>query len=257
MEFIIIPVAALLASGLTLISGFGLGTILLPVFAIFFPIEIAVSLTAIVHLLNNIFKLILVSKYAEIKVAIKFGLPAIIGAFIGAWLLSMLSHLPPLYSYELFNGTNEIEIVKLVIAIIILLFAILEFIPSFEKLSFDLRYLSAGGFISGFFGGLSGHQGALRSAFLIKLNLKKEIFIATGVVIACMIDVTRLSIYSTTIFSKEIGENSTLIIIAVVSAFVGAFIGSKLMKKITYHSVKIIVGAMLILISVGLGTGII
>lgn len=257
MEFILIPVVALIASGLTFFSGFGLGTLLLPVFAIFFPVEIAVSLTAIVHLLNNIFKLFLVSKYAEIKVALKFGLPAIVGAFLGAWLLSMLSHLTPVYSYELFNRTNEIEIIKLVIAMLILLFTILEFIPSFEKLSFDNRYLPIGGIISGFFGGLSGHQGALRSAFLIKLKLTKEAFIATGVVIACLIDLTRISVYSTTIFSNEIMNNSTLVIITLLAAFAGAFIGSKLIKKITYQSVKIVVAVMLILISVGLGTGII
>ena len=43
---LIIPVVALVASLLTLISGFGLGTLLLPVFALFFPLELAVALTA-------------------------------------------------------------------------------------------------------------------------------------------------------------------------------------------------------------------
>ncbi len=57
MEFVVIPVVALLASLLTFFSGFGLGTILLPVFALFFPVDIAVALTAIVHLLNNLFEL--------------------------------------------------------------------------------------------------------------------------------------------------------------------------------------------------------
>ena len=45
-------------------------------------------------------------------------------------------------------------------------------------------FLAAGGLLSGFLGGLSGHQGALRSAFLIKCGLSKEVFIASGVVIA-------------------------------------------------------------------------
>ena len=34
---------AFLASGLTLYSGFGLGTVLLPAFALFFPVEVAVA----------------------------------------------------------------------------------------------------------------------------------------------------------------------------------------------------------------------
>lgn len=257
MEYLIVPVAALLASGLTLFSGFGLGTLLLPVFAIFFPIEIAVSLTAVVHLLNNIFKLFLVGKYAELKVAVKFGLPAVFGAFLGAGLLSLLAALTPVYSYDLFNKTNNIEIIKLIIACLILIFVIIEFIPSIEKMSFDRRLLPVGGIISGFFGGLSGHQGALRSAFLIKLNLTPQAFIATGVVIACVIDLTRLSVYSSTVFGRELVDNTSLIILAVLSAFLGAFAGSRLMKKITHKSVKLIVAIMLVLISLGLASGII
>jgi len=62
MDYFILCLVALLGSGLTLFSGFGLGTLLVPVFAIFFPIEIAIALTAIVHFLNNLFKLALLAK---------------------------------------------------------------------------------------------------------------------------------------------------------------------------------------------------
>jgi hypothetical protein len=49
MEYVVICLAAIITSGLTLFSGFGLGTLLMPVFAVFFPVEVAVALTAIVH----------------------------------------------------------------------------------------------------------------------------------------------------------------------------------------------------------------
>ena len=45
---------ALLASGLTFFSGFGLGTLLLPAFAPFFPVDRAIALTAAVHFLNGL-----------------------------------------------------------------------------------------------------------------------------------------------------------------------------------------------------------
>jgi len=41
MEYLIICLACLAVSGLTLFLGFGLGTVLTPVVAIFFPIETA------------------------------------------------------------------------------------------------------------------------------------------------------------------------------------------------------------------------
>jgi hypothetical protein len=50
MSFVLVGIAAMLASLLTFFSGFGLGTILLPVFGVFFPIRVAFGLTAIVHL---------------------------------------------------------------------------------------------------------------------------------------------------------------------------------------------------------------
>ena len=90
MDYLVICISALIASGLTLFSGFGLGTLLLPVFAIFFPVDVAVALTAIVHLLNNLFKLLLLGKHAEKRVALKFGVPALLAAFLGAFAGSRL-----------------------------------------------------------------------------------------------------------------------------------------------------------------------
>ena len=58
MSYLVICAVALLASTLTFYSGFGLGTLLLPAFALFVPVEQAVALTAVVHLLNSLFKLL-------------------------------------------------------------------------------------------------------------------------------------------------------------------------------------------------------
>ena len=54
--YILVSLTALIAAGLTLYSGFGLGTMLLPVFALFFPVEMAVVATALVHGANNVLR---------------------------------------------------------------------------------------------------------------------------------------------------------------------------------------------------------
>jgi uncharacterized protein len=256
MEYAIISLAAIIASGLTLFSGFGLGTLLMPVFAIFFPVEIAIALTAIVHFLNNLFKLLLVGRYTDRSVALRFGLPAIISAFIGAKLLIFLSGLQPLATYHIFSRSQDIEPVKVVVALLLVVFAVTELVPRFSEMSFDRKYLPLGGFLSGFFGGLSGNQGALRSPFLLKAGLGRESYIATGVVIACMVDFTRLAVYGSH-FSKAGGtENLALLAVATLSAFLGAFIGSRLMKKVTMRAIQILVAIMLLAIAAGLGLGI-
>jgi hypothetical protein len=54
MEIVIICLATFFTAILTFFSGFGLGTILLPVFAIFSPGDIAIALTGVVHFSNNL-----------------------------------------------------------------------------------------------------------------------------------------------------------------------------------------------------------
>ncbi len=257
LEYIVICAAALFASGLTLFSGFGLGTILMPVFAIFFHIEVAIALTAVVHLLNNLFKLALLGKYADKTAVLRFGFPAFLSAFLGAWVLLWFSQLEPLYVYQIGSRVLHVTPVKLVVAFLMVVFALFEVLPSLEKLAFDRKYLPLGGLLSGFFGGLSGHQGAMRSAFLLKCGLTKESFVATGVVIACMVDVSRLVGYGAHLSQVIDRTNFPLLTAAVLSAFLGAFIGNRLLKKITMRTIKIIVSFLLFSIALGLGLGII
>jgi len=257
MEYFIIAIVALLASFLTLFSGFGLGTILTPAFILFFPVEIAIALTGIVHLLNNIFKVFLLGKNADRYVILRFGVPAIIGAFVGANLLFTLSDYQPLLKYHLFDNYYEITTIKLVVALMMITFATIEIMPKIKNLQFDTDKLIPGGLISGFFGGLSGHQGALRSAFLIKCGLSKESFIATGVIIACFVDFTRITIYFQNLLKTGITDNLSIVLVAAISAFAGAFIGKKLLKKITLKTIQLTVSVMIVILGVGLGSGII
>lgn len=257
MQIFIIALVALVASLLTFFSGFGLGTILTPVLVIFFPVEVAIALTGIVHLLSNFFKIGLVGKQINWQVGIKFGATAIIGAFIGAALLLMFSNNSPLYTYTLNDKLFSITAIKLIISALMIVFALFEVVPALKNIQFSENKLYAGGLVSGFFGGLSGNQGALRSMFLIRSGLTKEGFIATGILIACVVDLTRLSVYFSRLSSVNIQDNLTVLITAVCSAFAGAYIGSKLLKKVTLNFVQRTVTVMIILLAIGLGTGLI
>lgn len=257
MELFIICLAAFATAILTFFSGFGLGTILAPVFALFFPIEVAIALTGVVHFSNNVFKIALVGKSADKAVLLRFGIPAIFASFAGAWLLLKITVLPVIAEYELWGRDFEITPVKLVIAFLLVIFSALEITPAFQKFQFGRDKLILGGILSGFFGGLSGIQGAIRSAFLIKSGLSKEAYIATGVVIACLVDFTRLSVYASRFTSANLHDNLTLLTAATLSAIIGAFIGKKLLKKVTLRSIQVLVAVMLILISLALGVGLI
>ena len=249
MDVFIIGVTALLASLLTFFSGFGLGTILTPVFAIFFPAQIAIAQTSVVHFINNIFKLVLIGRHINKKIVFAFGLPAIAGAFAGAYVLIFFSEANSLFVYHIAEKEFVITPLKIIIGILIILFSIIEVGPAFAAMNFNKGNLLAGGLISGFFGGLSGHQGALRSAFLIRYNLSKEEYISTGVAIACLTDITRISLYLNLLTQFDLSKNSSIILIAIVCAVASALIGNYLLKKATLKFVKTITHALLVIIA--------
>ncbi len=260
MELLLIGIAAFVTSGLTFFSGFGLGTILTPVFALFFPVPLAVAATAVVHFANNIFKFALMATQADWRAVARFGVPAAIAAIAGASLLGLIDTLPPIAIYSAGGTSHEITAVKFVIGVLIFVFALLELRPRFEQMSFGSRWLPLGGALSGFFGGLSGNQGALRSAFLVKAGLKKEAFIATGVVCAVIVDVARLTVYGATVLADHFSRSQQLlapVIVATVCAFIGAVAGKRLLKKVTLRAVQLIVAIGMLLIGGGLAAGLI
>jgi len=139
----------------------------------------------------------------------------------------------------------------------LIVFSLLEIAPSMQRLQFNRNKLPLGGILSGFFGGLTGIQGAIRSAFLIKSGLSKEAYIATGVVIASLVDFTRLSVYSSRFKEANLHEHWVLILSAISAAILGAFIGNKLLRKVTLRFVQVLVAILLFLIAIVLGAGII
>ena len=261
MEYLIVAVAAMVTSGLTLFSGFGLGTLLLPAFALFFPAELAVAATAVVHGANNVFKVSLLGRNADFGLVLRFGIPAVIAAFFGASALGLLSGLEPITTYTLGGRQAEVTPIKLVLAALMMLFAAFELLPRFRRLEIDRKYLTLGGLMSGFFGGLSGHQGALRSAFLAKVGISTPAFVGTNAVIGLVVDLIRIGVYSVVFFgvggeSMFGGEEWRLIVTGILAAFAGVLVGRRYLHKVTMRSIQLLTGILLLAIAVALGSGI-
>ena len=162
VDFATIGIVAFLASGLTLYSGFGLGTVLLPAFALFLPAPAAVAATGAVHLLNNLFKAGLVGRSVHWPTVLRFGIPAIPAAILGALLLGQLSGFPT-FHWQAFGQAFAPTAAGVIVGVLMIAFALLELQPWFQKLSAPPRLMPLGGALTGFIGGLTGQQGALRS----------------------------------------------------------------------------------------------
>ena len=82
----------------------------------------------------------------------------------------------------------------------------------------------------------------------------------TGTVSAVIVDVSRLLVYGVTFYTSkivEVGNIWSLVAAATLAAFLGSFLGARFIKKITLRVMQIIVGIMLIVVGIGMATGII
>ena len=120
IELIFLAVMSFIAGGLTLFTGFGLSTILLPVFVIFFPAPIAIASTAIVHFINNFYKFFIYFKKINIQILMRFGIPGILASIFGALFLNILS--------------EDSRSLKIILGVIIIAIALFEMIPRVKNL---------------------------------------------------------------------------------------------------------------------------
>jgi uncharacterized membrane protein YfcA len=191
-------------------------------------------------------------------VVLRFGVPATLAAFAGAGLLLLLEG-RPLATYEL-GGPREVTAMGLVVGLLITGFALFELLPRLREWTVGRRWLPLGGVLSGFFGGLSGHQGALRSVFLTRVLPTARIFVATGTVCAILVDVARLLVYA----GRYAEDTSVLdqgdwwlLGGAAAMALAGALIGARVLPKVTLGGVRVLVGILLLVLGPVIATGLV
>ncbi|MCC7528782.1 MAG: TSUP family transporter [Candidatus Melainabacteria bacterium] len=255
MTFVLTIAAAFLASILTFFTGFGLGTVLLAVFVLVFPVNFAIAATAVVHLSNNVFKLFLVGKHARKDILVRFGIAALLAALAGAYILTVIDSSQVVLTYQFMGKQLKTTPVRCVIGFLMAAFALMDLFGLSEKWVIDPGWMPVGGVLSGFFGGLSGNQGAFRTMFLLKAGLTKEELIGTGAAIGCLVDLGRLTIYWSQINGPELRLQLALLTAATFSAIAGTLVGNKLLEKVSLKKIEIAASVLFLAIAFGLGTG--
>lgn len=84
----------------------------------------------------------------------------------------------------------------------------------------------------------AGEQGAHRSAFLLKIGLSKEAFVATGIVSAVIVDAARLIVYGAGFMAGHLAQSQDLlgpVGVGMVCAFIGSLAGKHAAKGHVAH----------------------
>ena len=153
METVVVILAMLtcvVAAALTVPAGFGLATMMTPVFLVWFDPHQAIAGVAIVHGAHNLIKSRMLREHIDRNALKRFGWALLIGALIGALLQSFIPSDPLL----------------LLVGVALIVLPLLKVSESWSSIRLPEAEDRLGGFGSGFLGGLTGHQGALRAMFL-------------------------------------------------------------------------------------------
>lgn len=237
----------------TLVSGFGLGTLLLPAMAMFFPLEVAIAATAVVHLANSVFRLALVGRHADRGTVLAFGVPAAVAALAGAAVMLAMGRFAPLVKYDIGRVQCEITLLKLAIGLLLAGLAALELWPAYQRLRLPRRAMPIGGLVSGFVGGISGIQGAIRAPFLLRTGLEPNAYAGTTSWIAAVVDVMRLCVYAIGFTSlapqrydaMDWARDGGVVAAACLSAMLGSSVGALLIRRTTMRAIRYFVAGLL------------
>ena len=162
-----------------------------------------------------------------------FGVLAVLGSFIGAFGQIYVAN----------------EMLQKLIGIILIFLGIKEWLPKKLEFHFPKAIDPIGGFLSGLIGGLIGNQGAVRSAFLLNYQISKETFLATGVVIACAIDLTRIPVYLVS-YGQVLSGAWPVLGILVGVTFLGTLFGKVLLKRFSVAHFRKFIGAVLVFMGI-------
>ena len=215
MEFLALAfVVAFLAAALTVPAGFGLSTMLTPMVLLIMGPHEAVAVVAVVHGAHNAGKFLALRDSVDFSAFRHYGIWLVVGAVIGAALQSKVPQGP---------------LLALIGAFLILL-PLLTLSESWTGIRIPEANDRIGGFGSGFMGGLSGHQGALRAMFLTRRLPDKMAYAATASVLALCVDLSRIPVY---LFFRpeEIVEHFQITILLVVAALLGVRAGKRWLES--------------------------
>lgn len=230
---LIAGLVGVLAGVVAAVSGFGIGSLLTPTFALQAGTKAAVAAVSIPHLVGTLQRYWLLRSHVDRRMLLAFGLTSAAGGLLGAlahvWLSSRW--------------------LTVVFGVLLILAAIAEATGWMAKVHWGRRSAWAAGALSGIFGGLVGNQGSIRSAAMLGFDVPKEAFVATATAIGLFVDGARLPVYLATQWD-DIAAQWPLVVSASIGVCIGTAIGSRLLRHIPRSMFRRIVAILLFALGV-------
>jgi uncharacterized membrane protein YfcA len=232
MQLLIALVSAV-AGAVASVAGFGIGSLLTPLFATVVDMRTAVAAVSIPHFLGTAVRFWRLRANVDKHVLLAFGITSAAGGLAGALLAAHASS----------------SILTIVFGALLTFVGITGLTGLSERMRFRGPLAWIAGAASGLFGGLVGNQGGIRSAALLGFNLPRDAFVATATAIALFVDFARLPVYVVT-QSHQIAAIATLLIIATIGVVAGTLLGERVLRLIPEAVFKRIVAILVLLLGI-------
>jgi len=228
-----IVLAGIVAGAIAAIAGFGIGSILTPLLALWVGTKLAVALVSIPHFIGTGLRFLVIRQYVDRHVLWSFGLTSAAGGLTGAilhiWLRSTaLGYV--LGALLVFAGITGITGIA-------------------SRMRFGARTAWIAGALSGLFGGMVGNQGGIRSAALLGFSLQLEAFVATATAIALLIDVCRMPVYAALQFHSVVAA-WPLTALATVGVVIGTLSGKWMLHRIPLNVFRAVVAGIILALGI-------
>jgi uncharacterized membrane protein YfcA len=105
----------------------------------------------------------------------------------------------------------------------------------------------AGGALSGFFGGLVGNQGGIRTAAMLGFEVDKRQFVATTTAVALAIDAARVPVFLA-LQAPAVAALAPVIAVATAGVVIGTLSGERLLARVPEPRFRVVVGTLLLLL---------
>lgn len=215
---------AVISGATAAVTGFGIGSLLTPLLSLQLGTGVAVAAVSLPHAAATIVRCWRLRASIDWGVLKRFGILSAAGGLGGALLYAQLGG----------------RALTLALASLLMLTSSAGLTGWSRKWHPHGPLVWALGLLSGFFGGIAGNQGSLRSAALSAFRLSPLAFVATATATGVLVDGARMPVYLWT-GGAALRPIAPTIVVAIVGVLIGTFAGERALRAMPARVFRLVV----------------